>query len=54
VTAAEEVRYAQRAAGQLSDNGFHDEAVLARVLSPENLCRPNDPKVLNNTGATPD
>jgi aspartate ammonia-lyase len=21
-----------------------DDAVLARVLSPENLCRPNDPK----------
>ena len=29
-----------------------DAAVLARVLSPENLCRPNDPKALSDTEAT--
>ena len=30
-----------------------DDAVLARVLSPENLCRPNDPKALSDTETTP-
>lgn len=31
-----------------------DYAVLAHVLSPENLCRPNDPTTMRGSGATPE